>query len=271
VAIFLLFPLQGYAASWTLEEGKSQLIITNSFYHTKEFFDKTSNKQKQPKFTKFESDYLYEYGYNDKLTIGFHPRIQRISQDAPSGRNLSDTGIASIDAFARVGVFNKSKIFHDDDALVLSIQPLVKLSPPNNSSNKNFSVTSDQSDFEIRSLAGYSFKYLDNYHFINAEIGYRLREGDPSNEIFFDGTLGVRFQDTYMFLGQIFYTSSIQENTNKGVSLSNPLDFELTKLQFSMVKEINKKYSLQLGIFKNIDGENTGVGNGGLVSLWINF
>lgn len=270
ILVFYFVPIsEVFAASWNLEKGKSQFIITNSFYQTEEFFDKTSNKKKQPEFTKFESDYLYEYGYNDYITIGFHPRLQRISQET-SGKKLVDSGLSSLDAFARIGLIKKSNLLYKDDGFVFSLQPLLKLSPPN-AKNKDFSVTSDQWDFEMRTLTGYSFKYFDNYHFVNAEMGYRLRDGEPSNEVFFDGTLGVRFRGTYMFLGQIFYTTSIQEDSNKSVSIANPLDYELTKVQFSVVKEINKKYSLQLGVFKNIDGENTGVGNGGLLSLWINF
>ena len=263
IIVMMFMPVHSYAAAWTQEKGKSQLLNNVFLYVTDEFFDTSGNRQDQETFLKIEYNPYFETGVTDTITAGVSPRLQRLSQDGASGSGES-YGLSEIEFFLRKKVW-------EYDSKVFSLQPLIKI-PGIYSSNENPNIGSKQIDAEIRALFGHSFSLSGYALFDNVEVAYRKRFSNPGDEVRVDGTLGGHINDQWMVLAQIFTTFSADSSSGGAdFSNTNSTDFDLIKLQLSAVKEISDRTSLQFGAFSHVDGENTGAGGGLLLSLWVHF
>ena len=70
---------------------------------------------------------------------------------------------------------------------------------------------------------------------------------------------------------QGFSTFGVGPAGNAALQGGNPFNYDLIKVQGSVVKTITPKTSIQLGAFQDIWGRNIGKGSGGLLSLWYQF
>lgn len=248
-----------HPAAWNHKEAKGIFINSLSYYSTKEFFDIEGKKQPQPKFSKYESQFYYEYGHADDVTLGINSRLQYLGQDS-SGNSY---GIDNVEIFARQRIY-------DDGEYVFSVQPLIKIPGIYQKNSRRF-FGERQYDVELRLLGAKSFKAFDENHFVNLETAFRKREGSPSDEIRIDATLGMRARSDIMFLGQVFATFATKTQKSSTFLNVNSADYDAVKLQGSIVYELDKEKSLQFGLFQNIEGKNTGAGGGLIFSLWYNF
>ncbi len=270
LCLFLSLPNPVCAAAWGQEKGKSQVISTLTYFSSDNYFDNRGIERSQPKFTKFSTDALYEYGFNADLTFGFQPRFDVASQKLTIAGEVKNSGVSSIDFFLRFQLMDESEKFLDGDNWVISIQPKI-VAPGFDSKNNALPITTEQWDAELRMLSGYSFRAFNNeYHYVNVEAGYRKRFERPSDEFFFDATLGFRYTEDWQLLGQVFYTKSLDVGKS-GLSLVSNRDYSLTKAQVSVIKRLSDKYSVQVGAFSHLRGKNTGTGEGMLLSIWADF
>lgn len=258
------------AAAWLQEKGRSQLIVSTTFFKSDEFFDVQGNRNSQPEFTKLTYDFLYEYGLNDNWTIGVQPRYDQVRQLTADGFVNQNSGLASIDFWARRKIAQRYNLLQQGDGAVLSAQSKLVL-PGKESRRSTLPVSTNQIDAEFRVLAGYSFKAInDLYHYVNLEAAVKKRFETPSDEWALDLTLGTHVAQNWQILAQIFHTESLDVG-GSGLSLAATRDFSLTSGQLSVVRKFSDRYSMQVGVFDHLRGRNTGRGQGMLASLWIHF
>lgn len=275
VALFVWGVAQSCLASaWTQKEKSGQFIGSISFYHSSSFFNENGNKTESKPFAKVDLNPFFEYGMTDDLTVGLSPSFQYIQQKQSQDLQANAT-------FAYGEFFLRRKIL-EYKQLVVSFQPLVKL-PGWYGGGEEPRFGNRQIDGEARLLAGYGFQwdvaqdgvkrpYAGQYHFVSAEIAYRKHIEDNADELRFDTTLGVRPYPGWLVLGQVFSIFALSDDKMASrVFENNTVGFSLVKLQGSMVKQVTDDTSLQVALFKDVWGENTGNGVGGLVSLWYNF
>jgi len=245
------------AAAWVKNKGEGQFINSLFHYTTKSYSDSSGNRVKQDRFSKIDYNPYLEYGLSDSVTLGLSPSFQYLRQNGVNNLGLADTEI-----------FARKKIWSNDNS-VFSIQPLIKLFGPY-SEYDALALGKKQVDIEFRTLYGKSFELFGEDMFVNFETAYRKRMEAPSDELRFDVGVGMK-RVGGMFLFQSFNIITLGDKATLSNEIVNSSDFNMSKLQFSVVEDINDKVSVQLGIFKNVWAENTGGGGGILFSVWLNF
>lgn len=279
------------AAAWVQGKGVGQVITSFGSYTSTRYSDpgghsKDSNNQ----FTKYEINPFFEYGLTDDVTIGVNPLLQywqtkSIEKDfvtkSPGNCNFS---IYTSGTLLESEFLIRKKIVQKDNAVV-SLQPLVKI-PCIKFEGSGASLIWNSYEVEMRMLAGYGFKweadgrlrpFTGQYHFVNMEAAYRKKNGNFSDQIKIDGTLGFRYSKDTLLLAQLFSVISTGEEVfgSKEIGsnsfVPNIDNYYNVKLQFSSVVQFTQSSSIQLGFYSDIFGKNYGSGNGMIVSLWKGF
>jgi len=291
---------QSYAAAWTQNKGSGQLIVGSSIYQSSRYYDSSSDlKSSGTDFTKLEFNPFIEYGLTDDVTVGINPSLQIWRFDKNNANepifDFRQCGVYSYSPSYQINahifeseLFLRKKLY-DKDNLVFSVQPLVK-TPCIYYNNGKLEAISDTTDYEIRLLGGYGFKwdpginlsdakrpFAGQYHFINFEAAYRKRNNNKfSDQIRIDATAGFRPYKELLLLTQAFTTISTGDEAVRGVITNNGLatqedDYYSVKLQISAVQQITKSKSIAFGYFRELAGRNSGIGNGFNISVWHGF
>lgn len=288
-----------YAAAWTQAKGSGQSIISSNLYRSTGYFDNNGKSHSSDvTFIKSEFNPFIEYGLTDNLTVGINPTLQQWRfEKTNTSTSIYDFRQCGITNTANTPLTNayvtEAEIFlrrrvYEQGPVTLSLQPLVK-TPCLVTMNGETDVLENTADYELRLLGGYAFQWepgLDwgvfkrpfsgQYHFFNAELAYRKRPEIFSDQLRFDTTAGFRYNDKLLLLGQVFSTISTGEEPVQGVAGNTGIatikdQFYTVKLQGSAVRQLTKKTSVQLGIFHEALGKNSGNGTGASLSLWYGF
>ena len=116
---------------------------------------------------------------------------------------------------------------------------------------------------DVRALFGYSFKAGAWPAFLDLQVAQRFRVGDNvPNEFRFDATLGVRPAERWLILLQSFNVVS------EGDAGPTQPSYDYSKLQLSVVYDVTKAWSLQVGGFTTVAGRNALQENGALLAAW---
>lgn len=248
--IFLL-PFSLHAAAWTLGNGEAQIHETIRWYKSGEFLDQSGRTTPQPDYSKLELDSYAEYGWTDDTTLGTQFALYRATNDLSDEYNI---GVGDPTLFVRHRLWQ-------NDSSVFSVQPLIKF-PSFSRDDQLARSGTDAMNLELRLLAGHSFEAFQQYHFINAEIAYRKRMEGFGDQILADLTFGYRLNERWSIMPQLFTTWRLSSNTASSTIQIFDNDYDAVKGKLSGVYQLNDKLSLQLGVFYDIWGQNTGRGQG---------
>lgn len=253
-----------WAAAWTLPQGKGQVITTASYYSTDRYYSASGTEFTQPAYHKRSLDSLVEYGLRDEVTVGGTLRLEGLSQRHYStGASEHNTGIGNTDLFVRYK-------FWEQNGTVLAVQPMLIL--PRVIDNGDYpELGSAHTAVEMRGLAATSFAWGGQYHFANVELAYRHRTGAPADQWQVDATLGLRPAKDWLVLGQWFSTWRADGLGMTTPTITDEENYELAKLQLTVVYDWSEAVSLQLGGFGHVRSRNTGGGGGMLASVWYRF
>lgn len=252
--IICLLPDFSYAGAWTQEQGKGLFIQNFSYYSTDKYFDNSGNKQPMNRYHKYELNPYIEYGLRDWLTVGANLIAPVATQSGETNYGISDSEL-----FARARIWQKNN-------WVVSAEPMVKL-PSLWDETDLPKIDNNNFDAGLTLSAGYSFQYWGLDHFINIDSGYRHRFGAPHDQMRFSATAGISVTKKAKILTQVFNTSRIAGSNSALFTESSSDDYDLIKLQISGIYNIYDSVALRVGAFANIDGRNTGSGNGGLLAI----
>ncbi|MEL6379018.1 MAG: hypothetical protein AAFR69_09955 [Pseudomonadota bacterium] len=126
-------------------------------------------------------------------------------------------------------------------------------------------LASDGIDGELRFLFGKTLRTRKPALFTTAEIAYRRRFGTPADQIRADFKLGIDVNSRVLLLVDAFNTVSLRNETIGGA------DFDVVKIQPSIVFRVRKSWRLQAGFNAEIAGRNLARGRSVLISLWSEF
>lgn len=229
--------------------------MTGTFTQAGSGFDGGGGTVDIPDYRKFEQNAYLEYGLSDDVTALAQPQLRAVSIAAPT--DADHVGLGYTDLGARM------RIWSGDDA-VLSGQALVRI-PGAGDDMDPAQVGSTDFEADMRGLYGRSFSLGAWPAFIDAQLGYRFRAGDPADEIRADITFGVRPRPDFLLLAQSFNTVSVGSARGYFSKLREH------KLQVSVVWDVSEAWSLQLGGVATVAGKNALAERGVVVGLWRRF
>jgi protein XagA len=260
VCIFLIaaaFDAAGIRAAWggawLMPPGEGQAIVYTAFSDSTRAFDDQGHLIPVPAYTKFELGTYVEYGLTNWLTLVASPAYDVINSPYPG---QSYTGPGESELAARVGLFRS-------DTTVVSVQ--AGLSSPGGSFADSLGpfLVRRTASLDIRGMVGRNCLILGMDSFIDAEAGYRFYTAGQPDEWRIDLTVGVRPRPRLLVMLQS-YTSISNGSFQFGHQ-------SWTKLQPSVVFDITKQWSVQIGGFVTVAGINAGRELGPLAALWFRF
>ena len=255
LAVAALAPRCALAGAFNQDEGRGQIIFSQMYSGAGEGYDVTGKLTSASRFQKLETSALVEYGVTDRLTAILKPSFVNWRTSGPPDASYTGPGMTEAGAQIRLAKHGST---------VFAAQAMLRVPGAPDSSNLAL-VGATRVEQEIRGLAGHGFEIGDWSAFIDLQVGYRWRHGGPPSEWRGDFTLGARPAKDWMLLLQSFNTISASSSSTIFPKTSS------SKLQASVVHDVTKTVSLQLGGFGAVAGRNALRERGLIAALWLRF
>jgi hypothetical protein len=255
-AISILYSSTAFAGAWLVEKGRQHHYNALHYYETSVFTNDKGVSISTDLYRKYGSINLFEYGFSDSVTLGAKYGYIYASQSGNTDKGLTDPEL-----LARIQLWK-------DEKSIFSLQPTIKIPLSESTTDRPFST--GKLDTEIRLLWATSISE-ERKPFINFEAAYNIRGGSSNpDEVKIDAAGGINLSTELMAVAQLFSTISAG---HEAISIANrnPGDFYTQKLEFSLVRQIKKNMSIQLGIYGETFNENSSRGSGVFISYWSQF
>ena len=230
-----------------------QAIVTVYYSQSNQGFDNNGNVVDINDYDKFEVYLLAEYAVTDDLTVIFNPSFRDVSVEG--GDNSTGLGYTAIGA--------RHDVLEDKHGWV-ALEGTVRI-PGIERADNLAQVGSADMEYDARVRGFRNIKLGDVPGFVDAQGGYRLRDGDPPNEFHADLTLGIRPTPDWLFMAQSFAT--ISDGSGQGVFSS----YRYHNVQLSAVKTVSPGVSLQFGLVGTVSGRNALRERGAFGGVWVDF
>lgn len=253
-AVALLHPAAAAASAWTLPKGQGQVLLTGVYSHSDRGFDASGKTIDIPDYDKQELYLLAEYGVTDDLTLIAAPSFRHVGIQ---GGSDDTTGLGYTELGARYRVASGAH-------WVGSLQATARI-PGTRRRDVLAQVGNTDAEYDVRAMGGVSFAIGRMPAFANLEGGYRVRAGDPPNEVRADATLGVR--PAKRVLVYALWSNSWSDGAGKGVFDA----YRYHNAFLNAVYDLNKHWSVQAGALATVSGRNALRERGATGGLWFRF
>lgn len=259
----VLLPVAVMAGAWTLEPGTGQVIVTLESKLATQEFDGQGERVSRSRYAKTELSAYAEYGLAEGLTVLFSPRLEDVNDSSKWGGARTGLGYTELGARARFVRFEAEKpgVWQGS---VVSMQGSVRI-PGSVDDNDPLLVGNNVFEVDGRLLFGTSFMLGPWSSFVNAEAGYRWRDGDPPSELRGDLTFGVRPRPDWLALAQVFQVTTVGGGSG-GFRAGS-----YTRVQFSVVHDLDARWSVQVGANSVVAGRRALAENGVMLAVWRRF
>lgn len=256
-----------HAGAWTDKPGHGQVIVTGSYYRTSTEFDSQRNVQSFGYGGDFRQVIL-----NTSTEVGL-TRHDTLFVNAPGEwlRFANQYGKTDGVSAGDIEVGWRRLLNRENSPWALSGQMLVMF--PAYSATQNPAPGNHQEDVEGRILLGRGTEFGHQHLFWDLEGGYRYRSGAPADQVRSDGTIGFEIAHRVMLMGQVFGITGMRNGQAENAT-SNPnaqSDFDLYKVQPSVVLSLTHNTRLQCGWNDAFAGRNTGNGQSVILAVWRTF
>lgn len=197
------------------------------------------------KFERIESNNYIEFGLTKKLTVGGKAYYGR-SWLSRGDFTESASGFTEVELFAQRQIFRSSR-----HAGAVKITTGI---PTEFASGDRPSLNSDGVDLEVSALYGRSLTFDPIKTFAAVEFGVRKRFGDPADQLRLLTTIGIEPSERWGILLDAYSTKSLGNEDPGGAN------YDVVKLQPSIVWKATRRFSLQLGVTEEIAGRNLDLG-----------
>lgn len=243
------------AGAWTLPKDTGLVIGSLGWTQNETSFFSRNPNPNASRFIKREARIYLEYGVTDWLTAIIQPEALNQHLNAPN--RASYTGLG----YSRFAL--KARVF-EQSAFVVSVQGQLAVPPPSDQPNRaQLGNTGPETDWRLN--AGYGFEVWSRPAFADFSGGYRTRSGRPASEWRFDLAFGIRPVETWLILLQSFNAISDGAGTGGFPQQSS------SKLQLSVVHDIDKHWSVQLGLLQTVASRRVGTETGVIGAVWRRF
>jgi hypothetical protein len=240
------------AGAWPQGRGEGLLITTTLLDRADQSFDEAGRQSDDGYFYKDELALYLEYGLTARFTL-----VMRAAWQSVERRSGAD--FDSAQGFAATEIGLRRSLFVTDRQ-VLSVQAMAIL-PGEGENISNQPLGDGDNAWEARALWGAN---LTANLFADAQLGYRRREGNYSDEARLDLTMGWQPAPRWHVLAQEFSVWSLEP------SRPGAPEFEQHKLQLSLGRDIGAM-QYHLGATLTPAGRNTIEERAVFVSVWRRF
>lgn len=241
-----------FGGAWPREKNEIYSKLSLSRFESDEVFAPKKNKKLPgPDYSEFATSIYGEYGVTDTLT-GIVSLTHKSVESSSASVKSTESGFTDAWVFLKKGLFKAP--------FVLSSQVGVKI-PLGYDANSRPPLGDGQVDYEARLLAGKSFYPFAGYG--NAEVGYRKRNGDFSDEIPYRLELGAFPAKGVLLKIALDGVSNLTNDkaSDLGATLGpNVFDEEYLKLSPSLIFFNKKGYGFEIYYETLLSGGNTAAG-----------
>ncbi|MBO9490350.1 hypothetical protein J7384_08255 [Endozoicomonas sp. G2_1] len=237
------------AGAWVAGKGEGYNKFAYAYYEADEFRGENDN------FSEFigeNTSFYGEYGLGNNFAIYGQLLYQSLEQTDANGLVQTNNGLGD----AEIGI----RYQWQAEPFVLSTSFLAKL-PYLYDEDEPLALGNGQEDYELRVLLG---KSLNQYGYVGAEFGYRLRTDAPSDEYRYLLEYGFNVNKNLYLRTKLDGVLSAEnaddvDNTNANLSVVPEFDsgkWELTA-GWTFDSSSKNKWGLELTYTKDIYGKNT--------------
>lgn len=249
--VLLLMADGAHAGAWTLDRHKLAIFAGTTTSTASRRYDDGGVPAKSIVFNKLLLQSWMEYGLTDTVTVFAAPEYV-LAQSDMNGTGTATAHSTSVEAGLRILLLTKIGM--------LSLQASGKSAGAFDMSVSSSGEAGRQ--FEARLLWGRSFKLFRRDAFVDVEVAQRWIARPRPDEIALEATAGWRVTPQYLVLVQSF-------NFMTSGTVKPPYQpYELSKLQFSLIHRLSRRWSLQSGYFFSLTGRNIVKETGVIGTLW---
>ncbi len=250
-----VFTQSALAGAWTQPKGKGLVIANVAHSSADQRFDEAGNKVSVRDFEKTEVRVYAEYGLTDWATLIAQPEWRAKETGSEQGEEVD--GLGRVDAGVRVRLWQ-------NDTSVFSVQASGRMP---GASDRLAPANGGDTDWEAdaRLLYGRGFPVFGRHAFTDLQLGYRVRFGDPADELRLDLTTGIDVTPKILALFQSFNSVSI------GTAEGQFLPTREHKVSAGVVYRFDDKWSFQLGGLLTVGGSNALAERGVTLGIWRSF
>jgi hypothetical protein len=254
---------QVMANPWLQKPGEGIAILTALQYDTDRYFTRSGDSIAQPRFTKRELNPYVEYGWREDWTLGGSIFLHDLSQEDASGTQRTNWGLGNSELFARRRVWEEGRVALSADTLVALPSAYEREEDPRAGRN----------DYDVAFAlnGGYGFRLFEREHFSMLRAAYRYRHGLLRDQVQLEARTGVTLHEDWMLLPEMSLTLPARGISGVATSVAGQNDYRLLRGQISVVYQLAEATRLQTGLFRHLDGADTGGGGGVMVSIWRSF
>ena len=251
------------ANPWLQKSGHGIAILTYSQYETDHYFNADGDRTPQPRFAKRELNPYLEYGWNEDWTLGGSLFLHHLEQVDASGLTQDNWGLGNSEIFARRHVWSEGRASLSADALLALPATYETKAEPR----------AGRSDYDVAFAvnAGTNYTLFGRDHFAAFRTMYRHRVGLLQDQVHLEARTGLSLSDDWMVLPELLWTLPVQGVSAVARSVAGQNDYRLLKGQLSAVYSLDDHNRVQAGLFRHLDGADTGGGGGVLLSVWRSF
>lgn len=244
--VLLLAPQLAAAGAWT--RGKGEGFASQSL----RYFSTEFSTSQDVEFARASLGLYLEYGVMDQVTLVVETDQGFRADDMGFGAQDGRTGGA-----VRVRLMKREKdVFSLQLGGSISLTGITSPAAPGG----------DKSDeIAVRALYGRGIETPIGFGWFDSEFGYSHFSRDRADEWRLNLTLGVRPDENWLIMAQMFNTRSLNNGGFGGI------DYDLTKLQFSAGRKLTEKKTLLVGFAHDVFTRGTTPGYEISVSLWSEF
>ncbi|CAM2005289.1 hypothetical protein [Acanthopleuribacter pedis] len=270
-AVFVAVGVPLQAGAWTPDKGKTYLKFSANLFKSDANFNAAGDsidpfEDFPDQYAKFRDENLslyFEHGLTSKLAVfgSFtHKDIEQSLKNAFFEISAGNKDFTDFELGVRYQLTEGPNVW--------AVAFTAKL-PYLYDEDDDIPLGNGQEDYEVRGLYG---RGLGKGFYAGAELAYRFRTEDPSDEVRFLGEFGWRYKRFYARtkLDVIRAVDDIDGGTNFGNPLINP-SFDLTRVELTAGVSIHKNWFLEYTFTDTLDGKNTADGFNNQWALVVSF
>ncbi len=252
----LLPALKAHASPWARNTGELFVVSRADYFAAGLTPETTASGLVENRFERVDSHTYLEYGLLPDFTIG-GKAIYGTAWLTRSTSIETAAGFSEIDIFGRYQILRSSK--HAGAIQITGVIPF------SFQSGVRPGLESNGADLDIAFLYGRNMRLGRGKTFFATELGFRKRISDSADQIRTRVTFGYEPNDRWLLLMDAFGTLSLRNESIGGA------DYDIFKIQPSLVLRAGRKWSVQIGATEEISGRNIALGRTVFIGLWSVF
>jgi hypothetical protein len=252
----LAAPPPTVAGAFLLAEGEAKVFVSALLTTGNGYFDRKGRSRARGPYRKQDLQIFAEYGLTQRVTVVASTALQRIDARDEERSRRSGLGRSEIGARARIVQTGPWIAALQASAIIAGAKRKEGYA----------AVGETDHQIDVRGLVARSFELFGRPAFWDLQAGYRMRGGDPADEIRLDLSLGIRPSPRWLVMAQSFNTIGLG-----GWAGPHPLRQRIHKVQGAAFFDLTQSLTLYGAAFATPLGRDALDERGAVVGLGYRF